>query len=73
MTPWTYLQAATSAVFESKGFVQRAAGNMTRGLLGQSFISRKWKAEFVLVLALFENVLQQLFDLFLMGHFSKQW
>ena len=70
MTPWTYLQAATSAVFESTGFGQRAAGKITRGLLGRSFTSRKWTAEFVLVLALFEKVLQQLFDLL---HFSKQW
>ena len=50
---------------------QRAAGKITRGLLGQSFTLRKWMAELVLVLALFERVLQQLFDLLFMVHFSK--
>ena len=50
---------------------QRAAGNITRGLLGQSFPSRKWMAELVLDLALSEKVLQQLFDLLFMVHFSK--
>ena len=66
MMPWAYLQVATSV--ERLG--QCATGKIKRGLLNQSFTARKWMAELVLVLALFEKVLQQLFDLLFMVHFS---
>ena len=47
--------------FRVDRFAQRVTGKLTRSLLDQSFTSRKWTAELVLVLALFEQVLQQFF------------